>query len=112
LVYYKLLSFESSTSVPEGKIFFLGALAGLAKAGAAKAAVARAGIARAGVARAGIARAGVARAGIARAGASIAKSPIKTLGGLTISPSFQKNNSNTTNNSYDYSTNSTVNYNK
>lgn len=90
-----MLSFESSTSAPEGKIFFLGALAGLAKAGAAKAAVARAGI---------------ARAGVARAGASIAKSPIKSLGGLTISPSFQKNNSNT--NSYDYSTNSTVNYNK
>lgn len=95
-----MLSFESSTSAPEGKIFFLGALAGLAKAGVAKAAVARA----------GIARAGIARAGIARAGASIAKSPIKSLGGLTISPSFQKNNSNT--NSYDYSTNSTVNYNK
>ena len=93
-----MLSFESTTA-PEGKLFFLGALAGLAKAGAAKA----------GVARAGVARAGAARAGVARA--AIPKAPIKSLGGLTVSPSFQKTNNNSTTVTNDYSTNSTVNYN-
>lgn len=94
-----MLSFESSTSAPEGKLFFLGALAGLAKAGAVKASAARA----------GIARAGVARAGIARAGASIAKAPIKSLGGITLSPSFQKTNNTSNTTTYDYSTNNTIN---
>ena len=87
-----MLSFESTTSAPEGKLFFLGALAGAARVGA-------------GIARAGAARAGAARAGAARAGASVAKAPIKSLGGVTISPSFQKTENKTTN---DYST---VNYN-
>lgn len=86
-----MLSFESTTSAPEGKLFFLGALAGAARAGA------------------GIARAGVARAGIARVGASVAKAPIKSLGGVTIRPSFQKSDNKTTTITNDYST---VNYNK
>ena len=91
-----MLSFESSTSAPEGKVFFLGALAGLAKTGISR-----------------VARVGAGATRIARASASkIVKSPIKSLGGVTLSPSFQKtnNNSNTTTN--DYSTNSTINYNK
>jgi len=76
-----MLSFESS-SAPESKLFFLGALAGAAKAG-------------------------IAKAGAKVSRSVITKAPIKSLGGLTISPSFQKNESKT----YDNSTNSTVNYN-
>ena len=91
-----MLSFESTTSAPEGKLFFLGALAGAARAGA-------------GIARAGVARAGVARAGIARVGASVAKAPIKSLSGVTIRPSFQKSDNKTTTITNDYST---INYNK
>lgn len=90
-----MLSFESSTSVPEGKFFFLGALAGLAKTGVAKA----------GIARAGVAKAGIARAGVVKTATNITKAPIKSLGGVTISPNFQKNDSK----SYDYSTNNTFN---
>ena len=89
-----MLSFESTTA-PEGKLFFLGALAGLAKAGAVKA---------------GAVKAGAVKAGVARA--AISKAPIKSLGGLTINPSFQKSNNNSTTVTNDYSTNSTVNYNK
>lgn len=91
-----MLSFESS-SAPESKLFILGALAGAAKAG----------IAKAGIAKAGLAKAGAIKTGLVKAGASIAKTPIKSIGGLTISPSFQKNDSKT----YDNSTNSTVIYN-
>ena len=94
-----MLSFESSTSAPEGKLFFLGALAGLAKAG-----VARVG--------AGAARVGISRPAIARVGSAISKAPIKSLGGVTISPSFQKSDNKSTTVTNDYSTNSTVNYNK
>ena len=98
-----MLSFEPSTSAsaPEGKLFFLGALAGAARAGAA-----RAGAARAGAARAGAARAGAARAGAARAGAGAAKIG-KSLGGITISPSNEKSENNSTTITNDYST---VNY--
>ena len=93
-----MLSFEPSTSAsaPEGKLFFLGALAGAARAGAA----------RAGAARAGAARAGAARAGAARAGAGAAKIG-KSLGGITISPSNEKSENNSTTITNDYST---VNY--
>lgn len=88
-----MLSFEPSTSAsaPEGKLFFLGALAGAARAGAA---------------RAGAARAGAARAGAARAGAGAAKIG-KSLGGITISPSNEKSENNSTTITNDYST---VNY--
>ena len=83
-----MLSFEPSTSAsaPEGKLFFLGALAGAARAGAA--------------------RAGAARAGAARAGAGAAKIG-KSLGGITISPSNEKSENNSTTITNDYST---VNY--
>lgn len=103
-----MLSFEPSTSAsaPEGKLFFLGALAGAARAGAARAGAARAGAARAGAARAGAARAGAARAGAARAGAGAAKIG-KSLGGITISPSNEKSENNSTTITNDYST---VNY--
>jgi len=74
-----MLSFESSCS-PESKIFILGALAGIARAGAA---------------RASAARAGAARAGASRAGASAARAT-KSLGGITISPSNQKTEDNST----------------
>jgi len=50
---------------------------------------------------------GIAKAGAKVSRSVITKAPIKSLGGLTISPSFQKNESKT----YDNSTNSTVNYN-
>ena len=95
-----MLSFESSTSAPEGKLFFLGALAGLAKAGAARVG-------------AGAARVGLSRPAIARVGSAISKAPIKSLGGVTLSPSFQKNTttntSTTTTSSNDTYINSTIN---
>lgn len=79
-----MLSFEPSTSTspfaPEGKLFFLGALA--------------AGAARAGAVRAGAARARIPAASRPRPSLSFSKParPIK------ISPSISSNSSNTTNN--------------
>ena len=89
-----MLSFQNEQ--PDNKLFFLGALAG----------VARAGVARAGAARAGVARAGVARAGAVRPPRPTISAPIK----LSINPSSQKTENNTTIN--DYSTNSTIMNNK
>jgi len=85
-----MLSFQSE---PENKLFFLGALA--------------AGIARAG---AGAARAGAARAGAVRPRLPVPRphAPIRSLGGITLSPSSQKSETTTNDNS----TNSTVVYNK
>jgi hypothetical protein len=84
-----MLSFQSE---PENKLFFLGALAGIARAGA------------------GAARAGAARAGAVRPRVPVPRphAPIKSLGGITISPSSQKSETTTNDNS----TNSTVIYNK
>ena len=89
-----MLSFQSE---PENKLFFLGALAGIARAGA-------------GAARAGAARAGAARAGAVRPRVPVPRphAPIKSLGCITISPSSQKSETTTNDNS----TNSTVIYNK
>jgi len=93
-----MLSFEPSISAsvaPEGKLFFLGALAGAARAGAGAARVARAG-ARSGAARPRPAPARPAPAGAARLG--------KSLGGITISPSNEKSETNSTTINNDYST--------
>lgn len=90
-----MLSFESSTFAPEAKLFFLGALAGAARAGAMRAG--------------GAMRGGATRTcpGFSRPSTSISKAPIKSLGGLTVSPSLQKSTTTTNDNS----TNTTVNYN-
>jgi hypothetical protein len=79
-----MLSFQSE---PENKLFFLGALAGIARAGAS-----------------------AARTGAARPRVPVPRphAPIKSLGGITISPSSQKSETTTNDNS----TNSTVIYNK
>lgn len=84
-----MLSFQSE---PENKLFFLGALAGIARAGA------------------GAARAGAARAGALRPRLPVPRphAPIRSLGGITLSPSSQKSETTTNDNS----TNSTVVYNK
>lgn len=84
-----MLSFQSE---PENKLFFLGALAGIARAGASAA------------------RTGAARTGAARPRVPVPRThaPIKSLGGITISPSSQKSETTTNDNS----TNSTVIYNK
>lgn len=84
-----MLSFQNEQ--PDNKLFFLGALAG---------------VARVGVARAGVARAGAARAGAARPPRPTISAPIK----LSINPSSQKTENNTTIN--DHSTNSTIMNNK
>jgi len=84
-----MLSFQNEQ--PDNKLFFLGALAG---------------VARVGVARAGVARAGAARAGAVRPPRPTISAPIK----LSINPSSQKTENNTTIN--DYSTNSTIMNNK
>lgn len=79
------LSFECE---PDNKLFFLGALAG-------------------------IARAGVARAGVSKVRPTIphrppTAAPVKSLGGLTVSPSSQKTENNSTTITNDHSINSTV----
>lgn len=84
-----MLSFESSTSAPEAKLFFLCALAGAVRAGAMRAGATK------------------IRPGVPRPSTSISKAPIKSLGGLTVSPSSQKSTTTTNDNS----TNTTVNYN-
>jgi hypothetical protein len=81
-----MLSFEPSvfTSVaPEGKLFFLGALAAAASVGAG--------------------RVGAGRVG-ARPGAARPTGPSKSLGGITISPSNEKSETNSTTINNDYST--------
>jgi hypothetical protein len=81
-----MLSFEPSvfTSVaPEGKLFFLGALAAAASVGAG--------------------RVGAGCVG-ARPGAARPTGPSKSLGGITISPSNEKSETNSTTINNDYST--------
>jgi hypothetical protein len=92
-----MLSFEPSVSTsvaPEGKLFFLGALAAAARAGAARAGAGRVG------ARPGAVRPS-ARPGAARPGST---GPGKSLGGITISPSNEKSETNSTTINNDYST--------
>ena len=92
---YNMLSFESSTA-PQNKAFFLGALAGAAK-----------------VARVGAVKT-VSRVRVPAGGRPLMSSisrVAKPLGGITINPSFQKTNNTSTTTTYDYSTNSTVNNN-
>jgi len=79
-----MLSFQNE---PDNKLFFLGALVGAVKAGAA--------------------RAGAVRAGAARARPMIShRPPTATPVKLSINPSSQKTENNTTTN--DHSTNSTI----
>jgi len=86
-----MLSFEPSVSTsvaPEGKLFFLGALVAAARAGAG---------------RVGAGRVGAGRVG-ARPGAARPTGPSKSLGGITISPSNEKSETNSTTINNDYST--------